>query len=155
MCKPENDSSSADRKGNWDQFHQAFSNPPASHRTAPLWVWNDLMSEEQMDKLQFSQALVEIWKVIGECNKYIDSTEPWKLGKDPALKDRLANVLYNLAECVRFVAVLITPVMPSTPEKIYEQLGIQDEALKTWDSLKAFGALQEVVVFVPQFVQTC
>ncbi|MBR3108711.1 MAG: methionine--tRNA ligase [Clostridia bacterium] len=97
--------------------------------------------DEQMDKLQYSQALSEIWKVIGECNKYIDLTQPWVLGKDEAKKDRLANVLLTLAECVRFVAVLIYPFMPTTPPRIFEQLGVADEALKTWDSLDSFGKL--------------
>ena len=97
--------------------------------------------EEQMNKLQFSQALVEIWKVIGECNKYIDATQPWVLGKDPEKKARLGNVLYLLAECIRFAAVLIGPVMPHTPARIFEQLGIADENLKSWDSLSGFGAL--------------
>ena len=97
--------------------------------------------EEQMDKLQFSQALTEIWKVIGECNKYIDLTQPWVLGKDETKKDRLATVLLTLAECVRFVAVLIQPFMPSTPARIFAQLGIADEALKTWDSLGRWGSL--------------
>ena len=97
--------------------------------------------EEQMDKLQFSQALAEIWKVIGECNKYIDLTQPWILGKDPEKKDRLANVMLTLAECVRFAAVLIGPFMPSTPARIFEQLGVKDESLKSWDGLKTFGLL--------------
>ena len=99
--------------------------------------------DEQMDKLQFSQALAEIWKVIGECNKYIDLTQPWVLGKDPEKKDLLGNVLLTLAECVRFVAVLIQPFMPSTPERIFEQLGVTDGNLKTWDSLCCFGRLPE------------
>ena len=99
------------------------------------------MVEEQMDKLQFSQALAEIWKVIGECNKYIDLTQPWILGKDPEKKDRLANVMLTLAECVRFAAVLIGPFMPSTPARIFEQLGVKDENLKSWESLKTFGLL--------------
>ena len=97
----------------------------------------------QMDKLQFSQALAEIWKVIGECNKYIDLTAPWILGKDPEKKGLLGNVLRTLAECVRFAGVLIAPFMPSTPERIFAQLGISDEALKSWDSLKTFGAIPE------------
>ena len=97
--------------------------------------------EEQMDKLQFSQALAEIWKVIGECNKYIDATQPWVLGKDPEKKNRLANVMLMLAECIRYVAVLITPFMPHTPERIFAQLGVMDGALKTWDSLAKFGSL--------------
>ena len=103
-------------------------------------VLPDLVNE-QMDKLQFSQALAEIWKVIGECNKYIDLTQPWVLGKDPEKKDRLANVMLILAECVRFAAVLIGPFMPSTPARIFNQLGIADENLKSWDSLTTFGAM--------------
>jgi len=97
--------------------------------------------EAQMDKLQYSQALAEIWKVIGECNKYIDLTQPWVLGKDETKKDRLANVMLTLAECVRFVAVLIYPFMPTTPERIFAQLGVTDEALKTWESLSEYGKL--------------
>ena len=97
--------------------------------------------EEQMNKLQFSQALAEIWKVIGECNKYIDVTQPWVLGKDPEKKDRLANVMRNLAECVRFTAVLIGPTMPSTPSRIFAQLGVEDPALQSWDSLNSFGKI--------------
>ncbi len=97
--------------------------------------------EEQMNKLQYSQALAEIWKVIGECNKYIDQTQPWILGRDPEKKGLLGNVLRTLAECVRFVAVLIGPFMPATPARIFEQLGLQDEGLKTWDSLDRFGRL--------------
>ena len=99
--------------------------------------------DDQMAKLQFSQALSEIWKVIGECNKYIDQTQPWVLGKDPEKKGLLGNVLLTLAECVRFVAVLIGPFMPSTPERIFAQLGVEDEQLKTWDSLKCFGMLPD------------
>ena len=99
--------------------------------------------EEQMDKLQFSQALTEIWKVVGECNKYIDQTQPWVLGRDPEKKGLLGNVLRTLAECVRFVAVLIGPVMPNTPPRIFEQLGLTDDSLKTWDSLESFGRLPD------------
>ena len=63
------------------------------------------------------------------------------LGKDPEKKDRLANVMLTLAECVRFAAVLIGPFMPSTPARIFEQLGVTDENLKTWGSLQAFGKI--------------
>ena len=125
---------------------------PAWDKAADEPVGNELRAHcaalpqavaEQMDKLQFSQALAEIWKVIGECNKYIDLTQPWVLGKDPEKKGLLGNVLLTLAECVRFVAVLIQPVMPSTPARIFEQLGLTDEALKTWESLACFGMLPD------------
>jgi methionyl-tRNA synthetase len=97
--------------------------------------------EAQMNALQFSQALSEIWRVIGECNRYIDETQPWVLGRDEAGLPRLQTVLYVLAEALRYVAVLISPVMPQTPERIYAQLGLADEMLMTWESLSAFGKL--------------
>ncbi len=98
--------------------------------------------EKQMDALQFSVALSEVWKLIGDCNRYIDINQPWVLGKSEEGLPRLKTVLYNLAECIRAVAVHIYPCMPSTPEKIFAQLGVTDPALKTWDSVLKFGALK-------------
>lgn len=98
--------------------------------------------EELMEKLLFSNALTEIWKLVGRTNKYIDETMPWVLAKDEEKKARLGTVLYNLAESLRMTAVLISPFMPNTPLKIFEQLGIQEERLKVWDSVKKFGALK-------------
>ncbi|HRS22410.1 MAG TPA: methionine--tRNA ligase subunit beta, partial [Clostridia bacterium] len=98
--------------------------------------------EELMDKLLFSNALTEIWKLIGRANKYIDETMPWVLARDESKKERLAEVLYNLAEVLRIIGVLISPYMPNTPAKIFQQLGIADEALKTWESIKSFGELK-------------
>ena len=97
--------------------------------------------EKQMNELQFSLALQEIWKVVGECNKYIDETAPWILGRTEEGKGRLSTVLYMLAECARFAAVLIGPFMPRTPQRIFEQLGVNDPALMTWESLSGFGKL--------------
>ncbi len=121
----------------WTDATDAELDKPLQEHCAAL----PALVDEQMEKLQFSQALAEIWKVIGECNKYIDLTQPWVLGKDPEKKDRLANVMLTLAECVRFAAVLIGPFMPSTPARIFAQLGVTDENLKSWDSLKSFGML--------------
>jgi methionyl-tRNA synthetase len=98
--------------------------------------------EELMDKLLFSNALTEIWKLVGRSNKYIDETMPWVLAKDETKKERLATVLYNLAEALRMIGVLISPFMPNTPKKIFEQLGVVDEDLKTWESIRSFGALK-------------
>ena len=98
--------------------------------------------EEQINAFQFSNGLAEIWKLIGECNKYIDVTQPWVLGRSEEGKPRLGTVLYTLAECVRRVAVMVGFVMPRTPERIFAQLGVTDEAIKTWDSVLApFGQL--------------
>lgn len=100
-----------------------------------LW----LNVEKCMNALQFSNALTEIWKLVGECNRYIDLTTPWVLAKNEADRPRLGTVLYVLLECARMVAILISPTMPRTPERIFEQIGVTDDALKTWDSVKVFG----------------
>ena len=102
-------------------------------------VWQSV--EKSMNALQFSTALTEIWKLIGECNRYIDLTTPWILAKKEEDRPRLGTVLYMLAECARIVAVLIAPTMPRTPGRIFEQIGVTDEAKKTWDSIKAFGGV--------------
>ena len=98
--------------------------------------------EKQMDALQFSVALSEIWKLIGDCNRYIDITQPWVLCKSEETLPRLKTVMYYLAECIRAIAVHIYPTMPSTPEKIFAQLGMTDPALKTWESVQKFGGLK-------------
>ena len=102
-----------------------------------LWV----NVEKSMNALQFSNALTEIWKLIGECNRYIDLTTPWVLAKNEADRPRLGTVLYVLLECARIVAVLIAPTIPRTPERIFAQIGVTDEALKTWASVKVFGGV--------------
>ena len=98
--------------------------------------------EKQMDSLQFSVALSEIWKLIGACNRYIDITQPWVLGKSEEGRDRLQTVMYYLAECIRAIAVYIGPTMPSTPAKIYAQLGVSDPEQTTWASVQKFGAIK-------------
>ncbi|MDO4548042.1 MAG: methionine--tRNA ligase [Clostridia bacterium] len=97
--------------------------------------------EKYMNELQFSLALGEIWKLVGDCNRYIDLTRPWILGKSPEEQPRLKTVLYYLAECVRVIAVAIAPTMPATPGRIFRQLGVEDPAMMTWQSIQSFGHL--------------
>ena len=94
--------------------------------------------EEQMEHYAFQNALIETFKVISRSNKYIDETAPWALGKDPAKGARLASVLYNLLEAIRVSAILLTPFMPQTAEKIFAQIGTPAEA-QTWASAAVFG----------------
>jgi len=95
----------------------------------------------QMDAMQFSAALVDIWSLISEANRYIDLTAPWVLIKSEDGKERLQTVMYVLCEALRFIAVLIAPTMPKTPAKMFAQLGITDSALQTLDSLQRFGGI--------------
>ncbi|MGI6108454.1 MAG: methionine--tRNA ligase [Eubacteriaceae bacterium] len=94
--------------------------------------------EELMNQLDFSRALETIWNLISRANKYIDETQPWVLGKDPEQQKRLAAVLYNLTETLRYVTVLISSFMPATAEEIAKELKLT-EAEQTWDSLDHFG----------------
>ncbi len=77
---------------------------------------------EKMDKLRVADAITEIFAVFKRCNKYIDETEPWILGRDEAKKERLSTVLYNLAESITIAASLLEAFMPETSEKILSQL---------------------------------
>jgi len=100
-------------------------------------------TEELLDKLQFSTALSEIWKAISRTNKYIDETMPWVLAKEEQNKPRLAQVLYNLAESIRIISIIIQPFMPETPLKIWEQLSIPEEQ-RTWDSAGSWGVCDQI-----------
>ena len=96
--------------------------------------------EHEMESYAFQNALMEIFKIISRSNKYIDETAPWVLGKDPAKKDRLATVLYNLLEGIRVCAVLLTPFMPDTVVKIFDQIGAPEDA-RVYETAAEFGVL--------------
>ena len=91
--------------------------------------------EELLETYHISNGLSEIWAIISRTNKYIDETMPWALAKEEKT-ERLAVVMFNLAESLRKIAILITPFLPNTAEKMFNQLGITNVELKTWDSIK-------------------
>ncbi|OPZ73081.1 MAG: Methionine--tRNA ligase [Firmicutes bacterium ADurb.Bin456] len=92
--------------------------------------------EECMNRVDLSSALGVIWRLVGRANKYVDEMAPWNLAKDPAQRERLATVMYNLAECLRFIAILTAPFMPLLPPRVFTQLGIQENRdIQTWGSL--------------------
>jgi len=97
--------------------------------------------EKHMDNLSFSNALEEIWKLISRANKYVDETTPWVLAKDEDKKDRLNTVLYNLAESLRIVSVLIRPFMENTSNSIWRQLGMDHGQGTSWNDISEWGKL--------------
>lgn len=97
--------------------------------------------EAAIDKLQFHDGLEEIWKVVRRTNKYIDETTPWILAKDDANRERLNTVLYNLADCIRIISILIKPFMESTTIKIWTQLGLDEGQGTTWEDTFNFGKI--------------
>ena len=94
-------------------------------------------AEADLDKLNFSVALTNIWKFVSRTNKYIDETAPWTLAKDESKKARLAQVMYNLCESIRIISVLIAPFMPATAAEIRNQLGIKADF--EWEECGVFG----------------
>ena len=98
---------------------------------------------KSMDELHLADAADAIMALARTSNKYIDDTTPWVLAKEESTKSRLNDVLYNLLESIRYIAVLISPLMPETSEKIFAQLNCN---IKSYDSLSRFGGLPESTV---------
>ncbi len=90
----------------------------------------------KMDELRVADAITEIFALFKRCNKYIDETEPWVLAKDEANMDRLSTVLYNLVESIATGASLLEPFMPSTAEKIVQQL---NTSVRSFEDCEKFG----------------
>ena len=97
--------------------------------------------ETQMNALRLPEALGEIFKLVGACNKYIDTTHPWVLAKNEADKPRLGTVLYNLAECLRLIGIMLAPYLTRTTPRIFEQLGAAGSELISYESAKEYGKL--------------
>ena len=95
--------------------------------------------DKLLSEYRVSDTLDAIFTLAKRCNKYIDETTPWALAKDEEKKARLGTVLYNLLESIRFLAVLLSPFLPETSDKILAQLNTD---IKDYDSLSAFGALK-------------
>ena len=81
-------------------------------------------ASDYREAIELQAALESIWTLVTRANQYVDQTAPFKLAKDPAQAARLDEVLYNLAEVCRVLAVLLWPFLPGTATKIYAQLGL-------------------------------
>ena len=97
--------------------------------------------ENNMDEYHVRDAIHEIWKYISRTNKYIDETAPWILAKEED-KSKLESVMFNLAEALRKISILIEPYMPHASNEILKQLGIAKEDA-TWDSLASYDKIKE------------
>ena len=95
--------------------------------------------EKSFDAYRIADSVEAVLNLAKRSNKYIDETMPWALAKDESKQARLGTVLYNLLEAIRFIAVLLTPYMPETSEKIFAQLGCD---IKDYASISEFGRLE-------------
>ena len=93
--------------------------------------------EKNMNEFRIADAIEDVMNLARRSNKYIDETTPWALAKDETQSKRLGAVLYNLIESIRYIAVMLTPIMPTTASSVFAQIGAE----KTdWESLAEFGA---------------
>jgi methionyl-tRNA synthetase len=113
--------------------------------------------EKLMDSMDINAAIKIVWTLISRTNKYIDETAPWALAKDESKRARLNTVLYNLAETLRVVGVLIYPFMPITGPKIWAQLGIPTdfktvslEDVKGWGKIPVNGLVAKPEPIFPR-----
>lgn len=92
-----------------------------------------------MDSIQLSEAVKRTWAFVSRANKYIDETAPWKLAKQEESKQALSNTLYNLVESLRIISILISPIMPETAQKIYNQLNLEGFESIQIEEAETFG----------------
>ncbi len=93
--------------------------------------------EQALADIDFRQALTAIWQLIAAANKFLDEREPWNLYKQSKTVE-LEAVLYDVADCLRVIAIMIAPFMPAIAEEIWEQLGLEAAgATPTWAACRA------------------
>ncbi|MFS7256088.1 methionine--tRNA ligase [Carnobacterium divergens] len=95
--------------------------------------------KKEMDNMQFSTALSEVWRLISRANKYIDETEPWKLVKDETKQADLNSVMVHLAESLRVAATLLQPFLTHAPKEIFTQLGVTGDVAGSFEMVQ-FGS---------------
>ena len=100
------------------------------------------MAQVTADKLDkhitafaFDAGLETIWEFVRRINRYVQQTQVWTLAK-PETKARMGTILYNSLEALRFISVLISPVIPETAEKIQKQIGLAE-----FDTVAEWGRL--------------
>ena len=99
----------------------------------------DGLVREHLDRFQITAALEVIWARVRRLNRYVEERRPWDLAKDDSEAERLDAVLYNLAEGVRVLALLLLAYMPETSGRLLEALAEGDRELSAFGS-RAGGA---------------
>ena len=144
------------------KYRQGVVPPPGAAQPRDLEVENTAVQVAQdfldlIPKLEFHKALMRLWELIGLTNRYIVASEPWRLFKQPEQQSRLDTVLYHLLEVLRYVTVLLKPIMPASAEKMSEQLGLGSALwdrplpeLIHWGQLPMGSAVQKGVALFPR-----
>lgn len=113
--------------------------------------------EKSMEEFAFHKALIAVWELINQMNKYVDMTAPWELAKKKTSRKQLEAVIYNLLEGLRIISGLVYPVMPDTADTMQRHLGLDPQEafyhldrLRTWHTLLPGTALPKSIVLFPR-----
>ena len=136
---------------------KSYRNGTIPKPSTELQAETEKHAQEAIANLRNSElqaALVSIWKIVDRANLYVEQTAPFKLAKDPTKAERLDEILYNLCEICRILAVLLSPYLPISSQKIYEQLGLKeaptDFKQASWGGLKSGHVVGEPAALFPR-----
>lgn len=141
-----------------EKYNGGIINPPAEYNELDEDLRDMALSvlgkvEDAMENYDFSQSLEILWTLIRRTNKYVDETEPWIIAKDEN-KDRINTVLYNLAESLRIISVILYPILTETSLKIRDQLGLTEEPKREeaseWGLLKVGTKVEKKEIIFPR-----
>ncbi|HMT09305.1 MAG TPA: methionine--tRNA ligase [Pyrinomonadaceae bacterium] len=110
----------------------------------------------RFENFEFSQALESVWAVIARVDKMISDSKPWELIKDENQAETLNAVLYRACETLRWLSILLHPVMPEATKSIYSQIGLSDDISKidpadlNWGELPSGTKIGETVGVFPR-----
>ena len=106
-----------------------------------------------MGEFAFQRALASIWEFIGAVNRYVDAGQPWALAKQPEQRARLDAVLYNLAQALHSLGIVLAPFLPEASARIRAALGESDEARLTgtpWGGLRPGARVEKIPGLFPR-----
>ena len=141
-----------------EKYNDGIINAPAEYNEIDNELKDLALSimgkvEESMVDYNFSESLETLWTLIRRTNKYVDETEPWIIAKDEN-KDRINTVLYNLAESLRVISVILYPILTETSLKIREQLGLTEiptiEEASKWGLTKSGTKVEKKEIIFPR-----
>jgi len=114
--------------------------------------------EDSLSALVFTRYLHDAWALVTRANRYVEENAPWTLAKNKDL-ERLGSVLYNLSESLRLIGLYLYPVIPSTSQKIWNAIGLQQQIdsctlsnEQSWGKLKAGTAIQPSAQLFPRII---
>ncbi|MBW9093431.1 methionine--tRNA ligase [Microbacterium jejuense] len=152
-----------------EKYFEGVVPPPASYDERDLAIQRTVQdaataADAAIERFRIDEAISAIWTIVDALNLYITENEPWALAKDEAQRERLGTVLYTAAEGLRALAVLLSPVMPESTEKLWVALGaaeslgrLQDQPLReagAWGVLKPGTSVNGLAPLFPRVEQT-